>query len=1021
MSTRPPLLGAGIVLKIRTALSPLPLLLCLIPLIAHAQIYDFKSYTVREGLLSNAITSLCQDSRGYLWIGTGDGLSVYDGETFKNYSAADGLSSSLVNCVMEDINEKGVIWIGTNGGGLCSFRSGRFRTLKLGRTDWSNRVNSVAEDEDGTLFCATDDGVYRIAGGVASPISSVCAHGTYNQIVCDGDSLFILVDNGKLQIFNLADGSITSPGRNLYPQTEVSRICIDNRHQVWLALADGSLMNISESALFKGVGKPYPKFLINDGNGNLWMGTTNGIFGYERNASQGNSVLSISTKNGLPENDVSAGLVDREGDLWIGTSGKGLVKLADRNSYEFPIEYGGVPANNSQAGVDGAGHVWVAAVDGVLEIWKDDIGGLRKQSHPYSEMGIKSACNCVQVVAGNQLWLASTNGHVFQYRIITRPGRTSALRRVKSFSMKGVLPGKILLCMYIDNSGRGWYSRDLGGVLEFNTDSGPRDGRVYTTKDGLPDNSIRAIFRDKDGNMWFGGYIGGLARLEKDADSHTMKLYTTKDGLPDNSIRAITQDDSGNIWVGTRYGGVAVKTETGFLPISVKDGLVSDGVWCMDYDRHFGMVLGTQLGIQVLEKSDWRSKNWRSFGDATPVFSCGSDYFSTGDRQVHLLWACNPLGIFLTDLSRPSVPKVAPLVYITGLLVNGNEYRLDSSVARAGPGIRLQYSENTLTFDFAGISLRDEGGLSYRYMLHGVDRDWHVLSRRLPVTYATLSAGKYIFEVKAVNSAGVESRDVATLPFVIVPPFWLTWWFMLISAFVFLSIVYLSIRSKVRRMLEIERVRSRIATDLHDDIGSGLTRIAILADVALRQTASAGAPVQDDARLKEGIADPFSTNNLVHKIAVNARELVDSMSDVVWSIDPKNVTIGDLITRFRSFAYEMCEAKGIRLDVDIDKDIETLRLDPGVMRTLLLIAKEALNNSARHSGCKYVRVGIKAGSGEMRFLFADDGCGFASDRKSSGHGLENMRLRAGKLGGGFNLRSSPGDGTVIEISVPLGR
>jgi len=220
-------------------------------------------------------------------------------------------------------------------------------------------------------------------------------------------------------------------------------------------------------------------------------------------------------------------------------------------------------------------------------------------------------------------------------------------------------------------------------------------------------------------------------------------------------------------------------------------------------------------------------------------------------------------------------------------------------------------------------------------------------------------------------------------------------------------------------LLAIERVRSGIATDLHDDIGSGLTRIAILADVASRQTASLEVEENRSGKVSEPVpGDDFSASSIVKKIGVHARELVDSMSDVVWSIDPKNFTVADLLARLRSFAYEMCEAKGIVLLFEVDNNISDLRLDPGIMRTLLLITKEGLNNSVKYSGCRTIHVRIDAAPREVRLLLSDDGTGFSYGTDSQGHGLVNMRSRAERLGGKFVLRSSPGSGTVIEVSIP---
>ncbi len=155
----------------------------------------------------------------------------------------------------------------------------------------------------------------------------------------------------------------------------------------------------------------------------------------------------------------------------------------------------------------------------------------------------------------------------------------------------------------------------------------------------------------------------------------------------------------------------------------------------------------------------------------------------------------------------------------------------------------------------------------------------------------------------------------------------------------------------------------------------------------------------------------------MQRIGSHARELIDSMSDVIWSMDSKNITVSDMVARFRSFAYEMCEAKGISLQFEIAADLENLRLDPVTMRALLIITKEALHNSVKHSECKNLHIGIRSKSKEIHLLISDDGRGFSNDGHPFGHGLGNMRARAEKLGGKYKLKSSPGEGTTIEVTL----
>ncbi len=991
----------------------------LFPNICISQTYSFKTYTVRNGLLSDAVTSLCQDSNGYLWVGTSDGASVYDGETFRNYTVTDGLASSLVNCIVRDVNHEGVVWIGTNGGGVSRFQGGSFSNFRMGASDWSNRVNGIAQDASGIVYCASDDGIYRIFHGAVSPLGGRLAHGPFVRILCAGDTLFTVDGDGRLLAFDLVNGSITDLGGRIRPYTSVSQICLDEEGHTCIVFPNGDLKNLTTGKVVRKAAMSYPRFVMEDRAGTFWIGTSQGVFALDKPFRSGYSTK-ITVANGLPEDDIMAGVADREGDLWFGTADRGLVKLEDRRAIEFPISLSRFSVNNSQGAPDSHGNIWVAADKGLVEIYAIATGQLKERLIPYSGLGIRSACVSIQINDQDEMWLATSNAWVYGIRITEESRQVPILKVVSRFYLGDNVAAKGLLCLYVDSTQRAWCSVDKLGIIEFNTREARQRSIALTQADGLPDNSIRAIFRDRDGNMWFGGYIGGVTEMSGPAVPGNMKLYTSRNGLPDNSIRSIMQDSSGNIWIGTRYGGIAVKNADRFLSISVRDGLASEGVWAMIQAQGYGAFFGTQLGLQELIGGELRGLSWKRFGEARPVYSCGISRFSSGGKLSRVLWGVDQSGVFLRDLDPPAVRRVPPPVYITGLLVNGSRYRLESPFSGGGSQIQLAHWENTLTFSFEGISLRDESNLKYLYRLRGVENDWRTLERRLPVTYAALRPGRYMFEVIAVGADGRKSEAAANLSFDITPPFWEMWWFITLVGVALAAIVYFAVRVRVRRLIEIERVRARIATDLHDDIGAGLTRIAILAEVALRQAEGkkqSGTGSRGESEEAEG--ESFSAQGLVRKIGVNARELADSMSDVVWSIDPRNVTVHDLITRFRSFAYETCEAAGIRLEVDIDDDIETLRLEPGVMRTLLLIAKEALNNSVKHSSCARIIVGMKFSSRLLFFNFEDDGRGFVIYQEFSGHGLANMRQRAVKLGGDFKLKSAAGGGTAIQVTVPL--
>ena len=294
--------------------------------------------------------------------------------------------------------------------------------------------------------------------------------------------------------------------------------------------------------------------------------------------------------------------------------------------------------------------------------------------------------------------------------------------------------------------------------------------------------------------------------------------------------------------------------------------------------------------------------------------------------------------------------------------------------------------------------------------MEGADQGWSAATTERTVNYANLSPGRYRFTVRAVSADGGISPTPANFSFTILAPIWLRWWFITLVALALLLAAYALYRYRVARLLEVANMRTRIATDLHDDIGSGLSRVAILSEVVKQQI---GGSAQQSAPL-------------LTEIAESARVLVASMRDIVWAIDPRRDDLGNVAARVRGFASDVLEPQKIRLEFQVPSELEKIKLDPEQRRHLFLIFKEAINNIARHADCRSVSLGMTVSHNHLTATICDDGCGLtkmhppeAPPNGHVGHGLENMRSRAEELGGRFNVDSSPDGGTKLTLTFPL--
>ena len=317
-------------------------------------------------------------------------------------------------------------------------------------------------------------------------------------------------------------------------------------------------------------------------------------------------------------------------------------------------------------------------------------------------------------------------------------------------------------------------------------------------------------------------------------------------------------------------------------------------------------------------------------------------------------------------------------------------------------GLVLNPTQNQLSIDFVGLGFAAGEGLKYQYKLVGANEEWSAPTDQRTINYAGLSPGRYRFLVRAVTADGTISPTPATISFTIMPPFWRRWWFVTLALALTGLVAAAIIRNRVARLIELERVRTRIAADLHDDIGSALSRIAILSEVARRQ-----------GNVEAAVGEPLGI------IAGASRDLVDSMSDIVWAINPNKDHLRDLIQRMRRFASDLFTARQIQFTFDAPGEEQALKIGADLRRQVFLIFKEAVNNVARHSQCSQAHIEMRIENRWLTVKVADNGPGFDSSQASEGQGLASMRDRAKELGGKLELSSNDETSTTVLLKVPL--
>jgi two-component sensor histidine kinase len=474
----------------------------------------------------------------------------------------------------------------------------------------------------------------------------------------------------------------------------------------------------------------------------------------------------------------------------------------------------------------------------------------------------------------------------------------------------------------------------------------------FGSAEGVPGRSINALYTDTDGRIWVGSSVAGVSLIDQPGSTHpTFRSYTTREGLSSNEILCITQDLAGRMYLCTARGVDRLEPSTGHVKhYTTADGLAAGELQIAFCDRLGQLWFGTQQGL-----SRFIPKN------------------SDAARPVQVTFS----GIRVEDNALP-VSQAGETNFFLPDLSTGSD--------------RVQ-------FDFVGLSFEAGEVLQYQYRLEGADDTWSAYTPHRSVVYAGLHPGHYRFLVRAVNSKGLLSPQPASADFTILAPIWLRWWF-LVAVFGSISFVFhLAWRYRARQLVAVQRIRTRIATDLHDDIGSGLSQIAILSEVIRRGSLR-------------------NSGSALDQIADVSRELVDSMSDIVWATDPHRDRVGDLAQRMRQFAGEVLGGSDIEFQVLLSGIEEERKLSANVRRQVYLVFKEWVNNVVHHSESTEARVSLDETASSLVLEISDNGKGFDVSQNCPGHGLASMRQRTASLDGNIEWISGVG-GTTVKMRVPL--
>lgn len=989
-----------------------------------------RLFNSTDGLPTDAASEVLVDAAGFVWLASPGGLSRFDGQSFTVFGPEHGLAGSA-QALVED--RRGRVWVGTSKG-LFVFRPDAAPRLESVRAEGTARdlpTGTACVASNGDVIAASLDTVYRIRPDGLPAASEIWRAPTPSifALACDRDGRAWLARRDGAVTRLDPGGAATTFGREAgWPHDWLRGLAVDRLGNLWVTTGAGVCVGRADAAAgtklcrriidrVDGHGFEFGSHVVESRDGSIWIVADDAVARFtppenlegpidaERfGAAEG---LAATAPHGLAE--------DAHGQLWITDGARGLFRFAPRGVTRFGPEEGLPGGNVAAFAEDPSGDLWAVSAGsagsagGRSGRWIARFDGRRWDAARYPSLDEDDdpGWGWNQVVAWGRdgsWWFAGGRG-LYGYR--PGPPRPARASRRPDFVVERAagLPGSQVFRLYAARDGTHWLAplgESAAPVARFDP---LRRSAVACRVDGLPDPKVPVAFaEDARGRIWFAAGGGGVARLEPGTDGISFRGFGAEAGLPIERAWALAIDGRGRIWLGT-VSGLYVADDPGdgtprFREVERRVERQARGVTALATDAAGSVYAGTHGGVEVLRADGSPAARFgvaaglpSSVVNAIFVRRNGEVWIATADGAARLPAARHPPGI-------PLAPRIAALATAGGPLAVSEDGTPSVDGIVLGPG------DAVLEVRLRAVDLRPEAPVTFSTRLDGRrGADWSPPSAQREVRLVGLAPGRYVLRARAHGVDGSVSAEEARVAFRVLAPFWQRGWFLTLAACALGALAYGAYRVRMTRLLAVERVRSRIATDLHDEIGAGLSQIAVLSELAARPGTTDAVP------------------DAPERIATIARRLVDGVSDIVWAINPARDHAVNLAQRMRFFATGLLRARGIEFAFTAPSEDEDHALDGEQRRELLLAFQEIVNNAARHSGCSRLNARLAIEGRDLVLDVADDGCGFdpAVAEGSGGTGLSSLRQRVERLGGTLSVGSAPGRGARVAIRVPLRR
>ncbi|MCB0698849.1 MAG: hypothetical protein H6551_11635 [Chitinophagales bacterium] len=968
----------------------LMMILCVCVSSAYAQHYPFYNLGVENGLIQSQVTSMAQDKEGHLWVGTYGGVSRYDGNSFTNYTVRKGLLSNTIQTIATDKNDN--LWIG-GPKGLSRYDGKNFQhyLFETPENNSSDQLREIKVAGDNTIWCYTNSNVYTVRDGKTQKVTLPDTGIVVTSILPYNDTLLVSTNNGKIfrRINNNWDTLYYHiPGLVRAPLFTTEMYRTTSGH-VYVASRSGFFEFVNDTIkAVRADGKPIYNIpfisIAEDNEGAIWLGSA-GAYRIKNGKME-----HFNRENGFSDNAITSIITDNEGNVWFGSDGQGLYRFSGSRFSIMDESTGLASEQVVSVASTPKGRIYIGTyVDGLYSFYNNQIN---KVPFGHSNVYITS----LAPIGENDVWIG-TNGLGLWH---LKGGERVNHHRPEIMS-------NTIISLYKDTSGRLWIGTGYGAMVykngKFeNIDAGTvgimsfvtigQDSVLMATSSGLQlyhDGSVTPFTTgtpmDKSGpqclavqgrNLWVGTRDNGIVYYNLDNGKHF--VLNNDNGLQSDFIYNIIEDNNKNIWVGTGFGIHKIEMRNGQPEVT---------------------FYGKEQGIKGMESN-------HNAATKTPD---GSLWFGTMKGLVHI----DPE----EQLQQPSPTNIVlQSIKLFGDDISDTTYYDSTNKWYGVPyELHLPYKKNNITFTFRGISLSGADRLLYRYRMQGLEApvsDWTNLNS---ITYSALPPGKYKLHVECKATNGDEIKSL-TYPFEIITPFHKTRWFSIgilaLCILAGITIQYILNVRKQNRLALVEKlrreeqakVRQRTAEDFHDEVGNKLTRINVLTNV-----------------LKQKLGPPSpDTSKIINQIQENTQLLYSGTRDILWSLQPENDNLLEIVHRIRDFGTDLFDNTNTAFKyLGADTALHSYKLPLDMSRNLVMICKEAMNNALKYSGATEVKLQVSLKDDILHLMLSDNGTGFNVNEVTRGNGLNNMRNRTKRLDGKLYIDSKQGSGTSINLHFKL--